>query len=63
MKSTDSSYKKDEKQVIKYHHKLLLADLFDVNYVHSNFKYDGVTEEAVPTFVITLIFGFVILVK
>ena len=35
--STDSSYKKDEKRIIKYHHKLLLADLLYVNYVHSNF--------------------------
>ena len=51
MKSTDSSYKKDEKRIIKYHHKLLLADLFYINYVHSNFKYDGVTEEEIYNFV------------
>ena len=51
MKSTDSSYKKDEKRIIKYHHKLLLTDLFYINYVHSNFKYDGVTEEEIYNFV------------
>ena len=51
MKSTDSSYKKEEKRIIKYHHKLLLADLFYINYVHSNFKYDGVTEEEIYNFV------------
>lgn len=51
MNSTDSSYKKDEKNIIKYHHKLLLADLFYINYVHSNFEYDGVTEDEIYRFV------------
>lgn len=50
LKSTDLSYKKDEKNVIKYHHKLLLADLFYINYVHSNFEYDGVTIEEIYRF-------------
>lgn len=51
MKSTDLSYKKDEKNVIKYHHKLLLADLFYINYVHFNFEYDDVTIEEIYRFV------------
>lgn len=50
MESTDLSYKKDEKNVIKYHHKLLLADLFYINYVHSNFEYDDVTIEEIYRF-------------
>lgn len=52
LKSTDLSYKKDEKNVIKYHHKLLLADLFYLNYVHSNFEYDNITIEDIYKFVI-----------
>lgn len=28
MKSSDKYYLKDEKKIIKYHHKLLIADLF-----------------------------------
>ena len=51
LKSTDLSYKKDEKNVIKYHYKLLLADLFYINYVHSNFEYDDVTIEEIYRFV------------
>lgn len=51
MNSTDSIYKKEEKRIIKYHHKLLLADLLYVNYVHSNFEYDGVTIEDIYRFV------------
>lgn len=51
LKSTDLSYKKDEKNVIKYHHKLLLADLLYINYVHSNFEYDGVTIDEIYKFV------------
>ena len=43
MKSSDKYYLKDKKKIIKYHHKLLLADLFYINYVHSNFEYDNVT--------------------
>lgn len=52
MNSTDSSYKKDEKRIIKYHHKLLLADLLYVNYVHSNFEYDGVTLDEIYEYVV-----------
>ncbi len=51
MNSTDSSYKKDEKRIIKYHHKLLLADLLYINYVYSNFEYDDVTIEDIYKFV------------
>ncbi len=51
MNSTDSSYTKDEKRIIKYHHKLLLADLLYINYVHSNFQYDDVTIEEIYEFV------------
>ena len=51
MKSSDSLYIKEEKEIIKYHHKLLLADLLYINYVHSNFEYDGVTIEEIYKFV------------
>ena len=51
MKSSDKYYYKDEKRVIKYHHKLLLADLLYLNYVHSNFEYDDVTIEEIYKFV------------
>lgn len=51
MKSSDSLYPKEEKEIIKYHHKLLLANLFYLNYVHSNFEYDGVTIEEIYEFV------------
>ena len=51
MKSSDSLYTKEEKEIIKYHHKLLLADLLYINYVHSNFEYDGVTIEDIYKFV------------
>lgn len=49
--STDLSYIMDENNVIKYHHKLLLADLLYINYVHSNFEYDDITIEDVYKFV------------
>lgn len=52
MKSSDSLYTKEEKQIIKFHHKLLLADLFYLNYVHSNFEYDNITIEDIYKFVI-----------
>ena len=51
MKFSDLLYAKEEKEIIKYHHKLLLADLFYLNYVHSNFEYDGVTIEEIYKFV------------
>lgn len=51
MKSNNEYYLRDEKRIIKYHHKLLLADLLYVNYVHSNFEYDGVTIEEIYEFV------------
>lgn len=51
MKSSDSSYTKEEKETIKYHHKLLLADLFYINYVHSNFEYDNISIEDIYKFV------------
>lgn len=51
MKSSDEYYLKDEKRIIKYHHKLLLADLLYINYVHSNFEYDNVTIEEIYKFV------------
>lgn len=51
MKSTDLSYKKEEKNIIKYHQKLLLADLLYINYVHSNFEYGGIPEEEIYRFV------------
>ena len=51
MKSSDKYYYKVEKRVIKYHHKLLLADLIYINYVHSNFEYDNVTIEEIYRFV------------
>ena len=50
MKSSDEYYLKDEKRIIKYHHKLLLADLLYINYVHSNFEYDNVTIEEIYRF-------------
>ena len=49
MKSSDKYYYKDEKMVIKYYHKLLLAGLY-INYVHSNFEYDDVTIEEIYRF-------------
>ena len=51
MKSSDSLYIKEEKEIIKYHYKLLIADLLYINYVHSNFEYDGVTIEEIYKFV------------
>ena len=42
MKSSDKYYLNDEKRFIKYHHKLLLADLLYLNYAFSNNKYDGI---------------------
>ena len=50
-KSKEVSKKYEEKRIMKYHHKLLLADLLYVNYVHSNFEYDGVTIEEIYKFV------------
>ena len=52
MKSSDKYYYKDEKRVIKYHHKLLLADLLYLNYAFSNNEYDGITGEDVLKYVI-----------
>ncbi len=51
MNSSDSLYRKEEKKIIKYHHKLLLADLLYINYVHSNFEYDNETIEEIYKFV------------
>ena len=51
VKSTDSSYTNDEKRIIKYHHKLLLADMIYINYVHSNFEYDSITLDDIYKFV------------
>lgn len=44
-------YKKEEKKIIKYHHKLLLADMIYINYVHSTFKYDNIEIEDIYKFV------------
>ena len=52
MKSSDKYYLNDEKRVIRYHHKLLLADLLYLNYAFSNNKYDGITGEDVLKYVI-----------
>lgn len=52
MKSSDKYYLKDEKRIIKYHHKLLLADLLYLNYAFSNNEYEGVTGEDILEFVI-----------
>lgn len=52
MKSSDEYYLKDEKRIIKYHHKLLLADLLYLNYAFSNNEYDGITGEDVLKYVI-----------
>lgn len=52
MKSSDKYYLNDEKRFIKYHHKLLLADLLYLNYAFSNNKYDGITGEDVLKYVI-----------
>ena len=45
MKEENKLYKNQEKELIKYHHKLLLADLLYLNYEHSTYEYDGITPE------------------
>ena len=51
MNKKNELYTKQEKELIKYHHKLLLSDLFYLNYVHSNYEYDNVTIEDIYKFV------------
>ena len=51
MKSSNLLYAKEEKEIIKYHYKLLLANILYINYVHSNFEYDSVTIEDIYKFV------------
>ncbi len=51
MNKKNEIYTKQEKEIIKYHHKLLLADLLYLNYVHSNYKYDNITIEDIYKFV------------
>lgn len=41
----------NKKKIIKYHHKLLLTDMIYINYVNSNFKYDGVPKYEIYKFV------------
>lgn len=52
IKSSDEYYSKNEKRIIKFHHKLLLADLLYLNYAFSNNEYDGVTGEDILKYVI-----------
>ena len=52
MKSSDEYYLKNKKRIIKYHHKLLLADLLYLNYAFSNNEYDGITGEDILKYVI-----------
>ena len=36
---------KKNKETIKYHHKLLLADMIYINYIHLTFKYINIEIE------------------
>ena len=43
MKIDNEINKKQEKELIKHHHKLLLADLLYLNWKHSTYEYENIT--------------------
>ena len=43
--NSNDLYKKQEKELYKFHHKLLLADLLYLNWEHSTYEYEKVTPE------------------
>lgn len=45
MNKKNELYTKQEKELIKYHHKLLLADLLYLNWEHSRYEYDNIIPE------------------